>query len=278
MTKKEILQSDLLDIVFEDRNKIYGAYAIRKGYNNRLLLALGAGMSVILLLIVVNGFSNKQEPSLIVPADKNEITVREIEILKDKPKEPEQPKETVKRKPVEPKVAAVKFTSPPAIKKDSDVKDKIVAITDMADKKIDDKAGKGVKDKGTVKLPENLIIATGSNDNATAASNKQSDFIVQEREPEFPGGTEALKKFLAKYLTTPDELQAGEKKVVRVKFKVDRDGLVTSFEIVTSGGGEFDHEVVRVCKKMPKWTPAIQNGINVPVSYVLPVTFIGLEE
>jgi protein TonB len=278
MTNKEILQSDLLDIVFEDRNKTYGAYTIRKGYNNRLLLALGAGMSVILLLIVINGFSNKQESSLIVPADKNEITVREIEILKEKPKEPEQPKETVKQKPVEPKVASVKFTSPPAIKKDSDVKDKIAAITDMADKKINDKAGEGVKDKGTVKLPENLIVAAGSNDNATAAPNKQSDFIVQEREPEFPGGAEALKKFLAKYLSTPEELQAGEKKVVRVKFKVDRDGLVTSFEIVTSGGGEFDREVVRVCKKMPKWTPAIQNGINVPVSYVLPVTFIGLEE
>jgi protein TonB len=278
MTNKEILQSDLLDIIFEDRNKTYGAYAIRKGYNNRLLLALGAGMSVILLLIVINGFSSKQESSLIVPVDKNEITVREIEILKDKPKEPEQPKETAKQKPVEPKVASVKFTSPPAIKKDSDVKDKIAAITDMADKKIDDKAGEGVKDKGTVKLPENLIIAAGSNDNATAAPNKQPDFFVQEREPEFPGGAEALKKFLAKYLTTPDELQAGEKKVVRVKFKVDKDGLVTSFEIVTSGGGEFDREVVRVCKKMPKWTPAIQNGINVPVSYVLPVTFIGLEE
>ncbi len=278
MTNKEILQSDLLDIIFEDRNKVYGAYAIRKGYNNRMLIALGAGMSVILLLIFINGFSNKQESSLIIPSDKNEITVREIEILKDKPKEPEQPKEVVKQKPVDPKVATVKFTTPPAIKKDSEVKDKIAAITDMADKRIDDKSGEGVKDKGTVKLPERLITVPGNSNNVTAVPPKQPDFVVQEREPEFPGGAEALKKFLGKYLSTPDELQAGEKKVVKIKFKVDRDGSVTSFEIVTSGGGEFDSEVVRVCKKMPKWTPAIQNGINVPVSYVLPVTFIGLEE
>jgi periplasmic protein TonB len=83
---------------------------------------------------------------------------------------------------------------------------------------------------------------------------------------------------LGKNLSTPDALEAGERKVVQIKFKVDKDGSVTSFEIVTSGGGEFDREVVRVCKKMPRWTPAIQNGINVPVSYVLPVTFIGLEE
>ena len=87
-----------------------------------------------------------------------------------------------------------------------------------------------------------------------------------------------MKRFLSKYLTTPDELQAGEKKVVRIRFKVDTDGTVNTFEIMTSGGNEFDNEVVRVCRKMPRWMPAIQNGINVPVSYVLPVTFIGVEE
>ena len=69
-----------------------------------------------------------------------------------------------------------------------------------------------------------------------------------------------------------------EKKVVRIKFKVNADGSINTFEIVTSGGLKFDNEVVRVMKKMPKWVPALQNGINVPVNYVLPVTFIGVEE
>ena len=55
MTNKEILQASLLDIVFDKRNKAYGAYALRKGYNARLLTALAAGMSVILLLIFING-------------------------------------------------------------------------------------------------------------------------------------------------------------------------------------------------------------------------------
>ena len=277
MTNKEILQSDLLDIIFENRNKVYGAYSIRKGYNNRMLTALGAGMSVILLLIFINGLGNKQESTLTVPQDKNEILVREIEILKDKPKEPEQPKEVAKQKPVEPKVAAVKFTTPPEIKDDDKVKDKMVAIADMGDKKIADKPSDGIKDNGTVRLTEKPVTEPG-NGNGTVTEPKQPDFIVQEKDPEFPGGTEALKRFLGKNLNTPDALEAGGRKVVQIKFKVDKDGSVTSFEIVTSGGSEFDREVVRVCKKMPRWTPAIQNGINVPVSYVLPVTFIGLEE
>lgn len=55
MTNKEILQASLLDIVFDKRNKAYGAYALRKGYNARLLTALAAGMSVILLFIFING-------------------------------------------------------------------------------------------------------------------------------------------------------------------------------------------------------------------------------
>jgi protein TonB len=87
----------------------------------------------------------------------------------------------------------------------------------------------------------------------------------------------ALQRFLSKYLNTPAALEAGEKKVVRIRFKVDKDGSVNSFEIVASGGGEYDNEVVRVCKKMPKWIPGIQNGVNVPVNYILPVTFIGIE-
>ena len=275
MTNKEILQSDLLDIIFENRNKVYGAYSIRRGYNNRMLTALGAGMSVILLLIFINGLSNKEESTFVVPIDKKEITVREVEILKEKPKQLEKPKEIIKQKTVAPKVAAVKFTTPPQIKEDNKVKDRMVAIADMGDKKISDKPAEGIKDIGIVKPMVKPAIEPG---NGTGTEPKQPDFIVQEREPEFPGGAEALKRFLGKNLSTPDELSAGEKKVVQIKFKVDKDGSVTSFEIVTSGGGDFDREVVRVCKKMPKWTPAIQNGINIPVSYVLPVTFIGLEE
>jgi periplasmic protein TonB len=275
MTNKEILKADLLDIIFENRNKVYGAYSIRRGYNNRMLIALGAGMSVILLLIFINGFSGKEESTFVVPVDKKEITVREVEILKEKPKELVKPKEVIKQKTVAPKVAAVKFTTPPIIKEDNKVKDKMVAISDMTDKKIGDKPVEGVKDIGTVKLLEKPVIPSGT---GTGTEPKQPDFIIQEREPEFPGGAEALKRFLGKNLNTPDELSAGERKIVQIKFKIDKDGSVTSFEIVTSGGGDFDQEVVRVCKKMPKWTPAIQNGINVPVSYVLPVTFIGLEE
>ena len=277
MTNKEILQSDVLDIIFENRNKVYGAYAIRRGYNNRMLVALGSGMSVIILLIFINGFTTSETSSAPIADSKEKIVVRELNIPIQKPKEIEQPKETVKQKTVQPKMATVKFTTPPEIKKDTDVKETMVAVTDMNEKKIADVTGDGEKFKGIAKEAEKPVGEPGTG-NGKTDEPKQPDFIVMEREPEFPGGAAALKKFLGNNLSTPDELNAGEKKVVQVKFKVDKDGTVTGVEILTSGGNDFDREVVRVCKKMPKWKPAIQNGINVPVSYVLPVTFIGLEE
>ncbi len=254
MTNKEILQSDVLDIIFENRNKVYGAYAIRRGYNNRMLIALGSGMSVILLLIFINGFKTTQALSAPIPIAQEKIVVREIKMPVEKPKEIEQPKETVKQKTVQPKMATVKFTTPPEIKDDNKVKETMVAVSDMDNKKIADVTGVGTKFNGIATEPEKPLGEPG-NGTAKPAEPKQSDFVVMEREPEFPGGAAALKKFLGNNLSTPDELNAGEKKVVQVKFKVDKDGTVTGVEILTSGGNDFDREVVRVCKKCPNGSP-----------------------
>jgi protein TonB len=96
--------------------------------------------------------------------------------------------------------------------------------------------------------------------------------------PEFPGGQEALMKFLFRHLNTPAELENDEKRMVKARFKVNPDGSVSLVEIVQSAGELFDKEVIRVCKKMPRWKPAIQNGVAVPMSYLLPVTFIRADQ
>jgi protein TonB len=62
--------------------------------------------------------------------------------------------------------------------------------------------------------------------------------------------------------------------MVRVRFTVLPDGRVDGWIIESSGGAEFDREVLRVCKRMPRWIPGSQNGQRVAVQYVLPVTFL----
>ncbi len=273
MTNKEILKADLLDIIFEKRNKDYGAYAIRRGYNHRLLTSMGAALSVILLFIFINAFGKKNVSTAPVNRNEHILEITEVRLLQEKPKEPEKPKEAIK--PVE-KIATEKYVSKIEIKPDDKVKETLPDVTNLGDKLISDKTQDGIKDDGIPREKEKP--AEAGNGNATVITETQPDFHANEREPEFPGGPEALKRFLAKNLSTPSDLEDGEKKTVQIRFKVDKDGAVNTFEIITSGGNEFDNEVVRVCKKMPRWVPALQNGIHVPVSYVLPVTFIGVEQ
>ncbi len=279
MTNKEILRSDILDILFEKRNKAYGAYALRRGYDKRLLLSLGLAMSVILVFILIKGLGNST--SMTSPAEnkKHLVELTEVILPEVKPREPEKPKEIIKAKeqpkPIV-KVAREKFTSKIEIKPDKLVKDPVPPVTSLGDKEISDKKETGIPATSvpiTTKAPE--VTGTGT---TTVVTEPVSVFKPVERNPEFPGGPEALSRFLSSNLKTPEDLNDGEKKTVLIRFKVDKDGSVNTFEIVTSGGGEFDREVVRVCKKMPRWMPALQNGMNVPVSYVLPVTFIGVEQ
>ncbi len=277
MTTNQILQSSLLDIIFEDRNKDYGAYALRKGYNKRLLLALAVGFFISLFFVII-GTWDKKKANSFVKAEMPGIVIREINLPEKKIEKPKVEEVIAKPKAVKkilPKVAEVKFTSPPKITEV--VKEPMTAIDNMegkltSDKNIDgDKVEKNIVRPTDVESGEEIKTVRGP-------SQPEAIFTIQERDPEFPGGQEGLMKFLRKYLSTPESLGKDEKKVVKIKFKIDTDGSINTLEIVTSGGLKFDNEVVRVMKKMPKWVPALQNGINVPVNYVLPVTFIGVEE
>ncbi len=275
------MRADLLDIVFDNRNKQYGAYALRKGYDKRLLTALSGGMLLLAGLVAFSQFSGIQDRNMSGPIARNEITIREVRMPEEKKKQPEpvKPKETMKPKTVAPapKVAQVKYTTP-VVKPDADVKEPAKPVEDLGDKQIGTTDVEGPKNNSIVNVPAPVTEPGNGTGNAGPAQPEQPEFVIMERGAEYPGGDEALRKFLGRYLNTPSSLEAGEKKMVKIRFKVEKDGTVSSFEVISSGGNEFDNEVVRVAKKMPKWIPAIQNGTNVPVLHILPVTFIGVEE
>ena len=89
----------------------------------------------------------------------------------------------------------------------------------------------------------------------------------------FPGGENALIRFLEKNLQVPANLEAQETRQVKVKFVVDFNGDLQSFIVVKDGGEPCNTEVIRVLKKMPKWNPGKKGGQNVPVFYTIPVKF-----
>lgn len=104
--------------------------------------------------------------------------------------------------------------------------------------------------------------------------DEQEIFQVVENDPEFPGGVEALYKYLAQNIKYPQ--LARENNItgrVYVTFVVEKDGSVTGVRVMRDIGGGCGAEAVRVVKAMPKWKPGKQRGKNVRVQYNLPVNF-----
>lgn len=270
MTSHEILQSSLLDILFEKRNKQYGAYALRKFYASRMGIALAISFSSVLLLLFLLPSADPSEATML-PEDKGVVKLINV-ALPEEPVKPEPP--AAKPQPAVQK--AMVDHQAYAIVPDAQVKDPLPTIDDLQNAAIGNVTMAGVPDDN---LPAPAVQAHG--DGHAAESNPAPEapvFDPVEKQPEFPGGVEAWRNFLGRYLQAPDELAAGERRTVLVRFMVSATGEVTQFEIVQSAGASFDREVLRVMKKMPKWTPAVQNGHHIAVSFVQPVTFQGVEE
>ena len=268
MTNKEILNADILDILFENRNKMYGAYALRKNYHHRLSWSLSAGLAFPLLLLLINVFGKKNSADLAgKPPDLNFATV---ELPGDKPKEPVQPKQQK-----QPEVAQVRDAGIKIVPDDIVKKPEIPTISELQNAQISTVTKPGFS-------PDSMKGNPGITNGNVIDNEKKgwgaTEFHGSQTDAQYPGGKAAFAAFLAKYLVTPDDLEAGEKKTVLVRFKVDTDGGISQTEIIQSGGEKYDREVIRVLHKMPRWVPAQQNDIRVVTYFIQPVSFIGLEQ
>jgi protein TonB len=266
MTGKEILMSDALDILFDNRNKSYGAYLLRKNYNQRLTLALGLALSTPFLLFLFAGTDKNQHTMHHAPSV---VVVRDVVLPKDPvlPKKPALPQPAIAK----PAMATRAFVD--RIKFVPD--DRKLTQTIPLQSAMNDAIPATVTAPGT--LPGTGIY-TPSAQGPTISKPEPPAAAPLQRDPEFPGGRDAWTRFLKDNLRSPGILMEGEKVTVLIKFQVATDGAVTGFEVLQSGGREFDREVIRVLKRMPKWKPAIRNDQPVAWFYTQPVTFMALAE
>ena len=269
MTNKEILQADLLDILFEHRNKLYGAYALRKTYSHRLGIALGVALSTVLLFILMS-FINKKDTGNEQRKHDDIIKLTQLVIPPDEKKEPEPPPKEKQKPPA----AEVDYQAPKIVE-DVNVKEVLPDLNAINNANISDKTSPGENPDGLAKTktePEGTGIVPEKE------SETKEEPIGPSREPNFPGGPAAWLTFLQRYLQAPADVESGQRIEVQVRFWIDVDGSVSRAEITKSGGSAFDKEVLRVLKKMPKWEPALQAGRPIAVAYQQPVTFIGEEQ
>jgi periplasmic protein TonB len=271
METNKILTADVLDIIFEGKNKAYGAYQLRKAYKKTLTKAMVITGGTLLLFLGGTVLANIINDEGKKNYDTVEILMKQVDTHEPTPPPPppppppEQPKLDIKQ---------IKFT-PPVIVDDKDVKpdeiikeiepDVAISIKDVPSDNTKQIVQAPVDEEGT----KVLEIKKDDEENAIRTS--------VEIEAGFPGGIDAWLNYLRRTLNANTPVDYGAtagKYTVIVKFVVSKDGSLSDIKCENDPGFGMCDEAVRVIKKTRNWTPAINNGKNVNAYHRQPITFV----
>ncbi|RZK39044.1 MAG: energy transducer TonB [Pedobacter sp.] len=281
LNNSNLYGSEWLEVVFSNRNKNYGAYALRSQSASILLKSLVLVAPVFILFFVGPVVYNRIFPDAIPDKVVNVVietqdVIHEIktEEKKVEKKTEELKEEPEKSKPVLEKVKTSKFNDIVVV--DKEVSDPPTSA-ELASSLIGSVEQEGIAAKGNA-LPvstgdgaEGSIGGLGSGGNETEIYNTAGVDVY----PEFPGGMEAWAKFIRRNLNYPYVAQDnGAQGKVYLSFVVERDGSITDVNVVRGIGYGCDEEAVRVIKKSPKWKAGMQNNKPVRVRYSMPIAYV----
>ena len=273
MDLNSILKTDILDIIFENRQKTYGAYDIRKTYPKNVRSAIIAaaifftvGVSLPLIAKVVAGNKDKTEIT--------EVNLKNIKTPPPPPDAPPPPPPPPPKEPPPPPKSTVEF-KPPVVKPDEEVKKDPPKIEEFKDKDSGLKDQEGKKDGvREMQKPAEGKPAPPPVLDEPKKPVEDKVFIAVEQKPEFPGGEKALLQYLAEHIKYPSMArEAGITGKVFIQFVVGKDGSINDVKILRGIGGGCDEEAMRVVRELPRFKPGMQNGQPVKVQYNLPVQF-----
>lgn len=289
MAKINLTAKDWCELVFEGRNKNYGAYRMRANHGRRqlravVLLIVGLA-SIILFILAKNAVQAAIERSNL--GDNEQVTKmsdlkteepKKEEKKIEKPKEIEQPKaqEVQVRNTIQLVVPKIvdddQVDHSKEMKTQKELQNAKAAIGNITVNTGSD-AGKFVED-----LQQGQV---ASNRNTPPVAVEQQkvetkvvDNAVVDVPASFPGGDAALRQFIAKNTVYPEiAIEQGLQGTVVLRFKVDVDGSVSTVSVKKSLSRECDKAAMDVFRKLPKFTPAKTNGHPVPVWFTMPVKF-----
>lgn len=273
MSKVDLIDNSWVDLVFENKNKEYGAYILRKETGKRnvksMLIVFATIIAILLIAFAKVAIENAMPKKVAITTDVELSQLAQKKEAKVERKEPI--KVEMEQKVVEKVKSSVKFTAP-EIKKDDEVKpeDELKSQDELAksttaigsfDVKGNDEA------EGEV-LKAKEVIADEK------PKEEEKPFDIVEQMPTFPGGDAKLMEWLGKNIKYPAIAEEnGVQGRVIVRFVVGKDGSISQASVVRSVDPSLDKEALRVVKAMPRWIPGKQNGAAVPVWFTLPVTF-----
>lgn len=266
-SKINIYSLEWCNIVFDNRNKDYGAFELREKSGKRHFRALIIAASFFTLAIctpfILKKISPKKKVANVEVAKMTNMDLDKKDEKKDKQEEIKLPEEPLKN--------TIQYV-PPVIRPDEEVPDDQVIKTQ--DELNQSTAAISIKDQKGVDVG-GIDVADLDKGTENIVNNDESEpLTVVEVSPDYPGGVDVRKNFFKENLNYPSlAYESGIEGIVYIEFVVERNGKITNINIKRGIGGGCDEEAVRVVKMMPNWNPGRQNGQNVRVKFVLPVNF-----
>jgi protein TonB len=257
MAKEKIIVPPFDDIVFEVRNKEYGAYRLRKKYNRNVLIATLIGVIIIATAIITPYLNAKAIES------RTKRTERQVEI---KMENLDQPTDVVAPPPPPPPppqdvVQQSKYVPPVVV--DSVRPEETVQLMTADDAVVE------VQNEDV-----NLQVIEEIKEEVQEEEAEPEPFVVVEEMPMFPGGDPALLQYISEHTQYPEV--AKENNIqgrVTVRFCVTSKGGVNQVSVLKGVDPELDAEAIRVVESLPAFKPGKQGGKPVPVWYMVPITF-----
>jgi len=265
MKTEKNIENNLDEVIFEKRNKEYGAYFLRKTYEKNVTRALTVTITLLLLTVVIPLIANYVKDDRFFRGTMHNGP--DVIVLTD-------PKEDVKPLPL----------PPPAIKDlPNKLKLQVFRIVDDSNDIGPVPTQGDLNDQGTNEPIKDITVIKVDPDQKDKNvidddAGKILDIAGVSEKPEFPGGDEGLFKFVTDNVKYPD--LARDNKIqgtVYVSFVVEPDGSLSDIKIMNGIGAGCDEEAERIVKLMPKWTPGKQNNQSVRVRVVIPMKFLVLE-
>lgn len=246
-------------MVFENRNKEYGAYVLRSIYGKNVI----SGTIVTLVIIALVVLSPKimelfKSDEVVEKAPPRKLVYTELSAPPpiDKPKPPPPQVQLPRLQKV------IKFVPPKVVKEE--VVEEVPTIEEIKQHEV-----AAVEIEG----PTEVVFAEPVEE-VVVEEEENKIFTVVEQQPEFEGGYAAMMNFIRKNMRYPASARRmGIEGTVYVSFVVSKDGSISEVNVVRGISADCDKEAVRVVSMMPPWKPGRQNGKPVFVRFVLPIKF-----
>ncbi len=270
------------DIVFEGKNKEYGAYTLRAASASRhnksviIVLSILIPLLIVLALFYKGVFGKADEEELAISTEQEITNValeEEEEIIEEEEEEfvmPEMEQEVIAPEEVanEQQVTNILVTEDENFEDDKKVKntDEVMENASMIGQ-VD--FTEGVEDQNKTHIVDQVVAEV-----KPVEEEKIYNIATVEQQPEFPGGQSAMYKWLSDHINYPPAAaEEGVQGKVIVEFVVSKSGKVENVRVLRGRHQALDKEALRVVKAMPNWNPGRNNGQPVKVTYTLPVSF-----